>query len=178
MQTKKGRNIIFNACGLRKATRGLWLGIALALSAGAAQAQALSGSDAALLLERMNTLEVKVDSNHETLEAKMDSDNKLLRAERRAEHAEMRAEHGDLRRAIVESENRIILFICGTVLGVFALFPFYLALLRRFLPGLFAPPNHLFQTTASGNAERPSRAYPAAPPEGGFAEVGVKEPKP
>ena len=167
-----GRGNIIAALGRGLASaRGLWLGVALALSAGAAQGQALSGSDAALLQEQMKSLEArqaglevgqaKLETRQSKLEAKIDSGHALMRAERRAEHAEMRQE-------IAEGQVRLIMWIVGLVTGIVGGLNVALVMLVRRYDN---PPR------AAGRPSRASRAY-SAPPEGGFVGAGVKEPKP
>ena len=51
---------------------------------------------------------------------------------------EVREELAIVRKEMVEMELRLVLTMIGMLLGVLAILPFYLALLRRVLPGLFA----------------------------------------
>ena len=132
------------------AALGLALGLG-ALGAPAVQAQAQPVTRTEMHGEfRTFRAEMKVEhAELRAAHAELRAEHTEIRTEMKAEHAVLRSE---IHQAVLASENRTILFICGTILGVFALFPFYLALLRRLMPGLFAEAQ---PKRRSGGASRP-----------------------
>ena len=139
-------NIITAAHSLRSArgllkARGLWAacGLALALGFGALGAPAAQAQTQPVTRAEMHA-EFRVFRNE------MRNEFNLLRAETRDEFKAVRADmvtRHELRAEIAEMEARLTRWMVNFVFSILGLvvlaLPFYLLLLRRLMPGLFAP---------------------------------------
>ena len=104
-----------------------------------------SQTDPAVLEERMRGMRIEYQSGFELMQSEhraMRAEHEAIMARMDAEHdailAKMDASHAALRTEIAQLENRLILWLVGWTTGLMALLPLYLALLRRYLPSLFA----------------------------------------
>ena len=143
--------------------RGLWAAALLlaAMSLGASVAQAqqlqerpLTVADIAVLEERMRSMQAESRRENEALRDYVQSELKLLRAY--------------IDTAIAQSETRMIIWIVGFNFAfaalLLAILPFYIALLRRVMPGLFGPlPRRRAESGGGRTAERGKiEAHPGA----------------
>ena len=125
---------------------------ALSLGVGVAQAQQASSAEIAALTAEVTALR----EDTRVQQAKNESEFKLLRSDM---HSELKLLRAYIDTAIAQSETRMIIRIVGFnfALAAFllAVLPFYIALLRRVMPGLFGPvPRRRSESGGGRDAER------------------------